>query len=168
MKCRPLRGRRPSCRTHRNALAQLDRPDFPFDPAYLAQGTARAESLQPHSGGRRHAGQSGAVVAPARTLLLNILPATIVQRINRGEVAIADRFPEATILFSDLVGFTSLAGRSSPGRSSDPQPPVFLVRCARQTTGARENQDDRRCLYGGRWIAGATARSRRSGCRHGD
>jgi class 3 adenylate cyclase len=50
--------------------------------------------------------------------LLNILPATIVQRINRGEVAIADRFPEATILFSDLVGFTSLAGRSSPGRSS--------------------------------------------------
>lgn len=48
--------------------------------------------------------------------MLNILPATIVQRINRGEVAIADRFPEATILFSDLVGFTSLAGRSSPGQ----------------------------------------------------
>jgi class 3 adenylate cyclase len=49
-------------------------------------------------------------------LLLNILPASIVERIRQGEASIADRFPEATILFSDLVGFTSLASRSSPGR----------------------------------------------------
>jgi len=49
-------------------------------------------------------------------LLLNILPASIVERMRRGEVGIADRFPEATILFSDLVGFTSLAGKSSPGQ----------------------------------------------------
>jgi adenylate cyclase len=49
-------------------------------------------------------------------LLLNILPASIVERMRQGEVGIADRFPEATILFSDLVGFTSLAGRSSPGQ----------------------------------------------------
>ena len=37
-------------------------------------------------------------------------------RIRKGEMAIADRFPEATILFADLVGFTNLAGRYSPGR----------------------------------------------------
>jgi class 3 adenylate cyclase len=49
-------------------------------------------------------------------LLLNILPASIVERMRRGEVGIADRFPEATILFSDLVGFTSLAGKASPGQ----------------------------------------------------
>ena len=50
------------------------------------------------------------------SLLLNILPASIVQRIGQGEVGIADRFPEATILFSDLVGFTGLASRFSPGQ----------------------------------------------------
>jgi adenylate cyclase len=49
-------------------------------------------------------------------LLLNILPASVVERMRRGEVGIADRFPDATILFSDLVGFTDLAARSSPGR----------------------------------------------------
>lgn len=53
------------------------------------------------------------------SLLLNILPASIVERMRQGEVTIADRFPEATILFSDLVGFTSLASRSSPGRIID-------------------------------------------------
>ena len=49
-------------------------------------------------------------------LLLNILPAGVVDRMRLGEVAIADRFPDATILFADLVGFTSLASGSSPAR----------------------------------------------------
>ncbi|WP_426424899.1 adenylate/guanylate cyclase domain-containing protein [Bradyrhizobium genosp. A] len=49
-------------------------------------------------------------------LLLNILPAGVVERMRLGEVAIADRFPDATILFADLVGFTGLASGSSPAR----------------------------------------------------
>jgi adenylate cyclase len=49
-------------------------------------------------------------------LLLNILPATIVNRIRSGEIAIADNFPDATILFADLVDFTTLAGKCSPTR----------------------------------------------------
>jgi len=49
-------------------------------------------------------------------LLLNILPAPIVSRIRNGDIAIADSFPDATILFADLVGFTTLADRSSPAR----------------------------------------------------
>jgi class 3 adenylate cyclase len=52
-------------------------------------------------------------------LLLNILPASIVERMRRGERTIADRFPDVSILFSDLVGFTSLAGNSSPARIID-------------------------------------------------
>jgi adenylate cyclase len=45
----------------------------------------------------------------SEALLLNILPRTIVERMRRGETVIADPIPEATILFSDLVDFTSLA-----------------------------------------------------------
>ncbi|MFT5170858.1 MAG: class 3 adenylate cyclase/HAMP domain-containing protein [Candidatus Marinamargulisbacteria bacterium] len=39
-------------------------------------------------------------------LLLNILPASIAARLKKDEKTIADHFPEATILFSDIVGFT--------------------------------------------------------------
>jgi adenylate cyclase len=45
----------------------------------------------------------------SEALLLNILPRTIVERMRRGETVIADPIPDATILFSDLVDFTSLA-----------------------------------------------------------
>ena len=50
----------------------------------------------------------------SEALLLNILPRSIVDRMRRGETVIADRVAEATVLFSDLVDFTSLAARSSP------------------------------------------------------
>ncbi len=45
----------------------------------------------------------------SETLLLNILPQSIVRRMRDGETAIADRVAEATILFCDLVGFTALS-----------------------------------------------------------
>jgi class 3 adenylate cyclase len=48
------------------------------------------------------------------TLLRNILPVQIVSRLNNGEVVIADRVEEATILFADLVGFTAAASRVTP------------------------------------------------------
>jgi class 3 adenylate cyclase len=50
----------------------------------------------------------------SEALLLNILPRSIVERMRRGETMIADHISEATILFSDLVDFTSLAAQSSP------------------------------------------------------
>jgi len=50
----------------------------------------------------------------SETLLLNILPQTIVGRMRNGEKIIADRYSEATILFCDLVGFTSLAAELPP------------------------------------------------------
>jgi adenylate cyclase len=49
----------------------------------------------------------------SEALLLNILPQTIIERMRRGETVIADSVAAATILFSDLVDFTSLAGRLS-------------------------------------------------------
>ncbi|WP_263452341.1 adenylate/guanylate cyclase domain-containing protein [Hyalangium gracile] len=39
-------------------------------------------------------------------LLLNILPHSIVERLKKGEQAIAERFEDVTVLFADLVDFT--------------------------------------------------------------
>lgn len=42
-------------------------------------------------------------------LLLNILPPTIAQQLKQGVYPIAESFPNATVLFADLVGFTQLS-----------------------------------------------------------
>ena len=46
-------------------------------------------------------------------LLLNILPGSIVKRLEDGEEIIADKFDEASILFADIVGFTSFSATIS-------------------------------------------------------
>ncbi|MDT0619417.1 adenylate/guanylate cyclase domain-containing protein [Salinisphaera sp. P385] len=48
-------------------------------------------------------------------LLRNILPVTVARRLKEGSQVIADSFPDATLLFADIVGFTELAGRLPPG-----------------------------------------------------
>ncbi|MFN2202625.1 MAG: adenylate/guanylate cyclase domain-containing protein [Caldilineaceae bacterium] len=52
--------------------------------------------------------------ARSEGLLANILPRAIIDRLKTGEKNIADGVPEATIIFADLVGFTTLAGLLSP------------------------------------------------------
>jgi class 3 adenylate cyclase len=47
-------------------------------------------------------------------LLLNVLPAPIAERLKTDPAPIADRFPEASILFADIVGFTSLSSGMPP------------------------------------------------------
>lgn len=47
-------------------------------------------------------------------LLLNVLPGPIAERLKEREEVIADGFPEATVLFADIVDFTPLAGRLAP------------------------------------------------------
>ena len=47
-------------------------------------------------------------------LLLNILPASIAERLKRGERSIAERFEEVTVLFADIVEFTALASHTDP------------------------------------------------------
>jgi class 3 adenylate cyclase len=44
-------------------------------------------------------------------LLLNILPAEIASRLKEGEHEIADSFADVTVLFGDLVGFTTLSSQ---------------------------------------------------------
>ncbi len=47
-------------------------------------------------------------------LLLNILPQAIASELKNGQVTIARGFSEVTIMFADLVGFTTLSERFSP------------------------------------------------------
>jgi class 3 adenylate cyclase len=49
-------------------------------------------------------------------LLLNIFPASIATRLKGNTGTIADAFGDVTVLFADIVGFTSLASRLPPTR----------------------------------------------------
>lgn len=51
----------------------------------------------------------------AESLLLNILPESIAQRLKNGETIISEHYSNSTILFSDIVGFTEYCN----GKSSD-------------------------------------------------
>lgn len=50
----------------------------------------------------------------SESLLLNILPRSIAQKLKDGHKNIADGFAEVTILFADIVGFTQLSEKTSP------------------------------------------------------
>jgi len=49
------------------------------------------------------------------TMVRNFLPDRVWERLREGERSIADAVGEATVLFADIVGFTSLSTRLAPG-----------------------------------------------------
>jgi len=79
------------------ALKPVDIPEFGFINVYGTDITAAREVEKAHRENER--------------LLLNILPASIAARLRGGEMVIADRFDEMTVLFADCVGFTELSSR---------------------------------------------------------
>ena len=50
----------------------------------------------------------------SESLLHNILPEKIADRLKTDKKTIADRFDEATVLFADIVDFTPLSGKTPP------------------------------------------------------
>jgi class 3 adenylate cyclase len=52
--------------------------------------------------------------ARSATLLRNILPEPIIERLSAGEQTIADRYDDVAVLFSDIVGFTALSSDVDP------------------------------------------------------
>ena len=52
----------------------------------------------------------------SETLLLNVLPAPVAERLKRLESPIADRFTEVTVMFADIVNFTRMAGMLEPAQ----------------------------------------------------
>jgi class 3 adenylate cyclase/HAMP domain-containing protein len=47
-------------------------------------------------------------------LLLNVLPGPIADRLKAGESLIVDRFDDVSVLFADIVGFTTLSTKKTP------------------------------------------------------
>ncbi|HYK94677.1 MAG TPA: adenylate/guanylate cyclase domain-containing protein [Candidatus Dormibacteraeota bacterium] len=52
--------------------------------------------------------------ARSHQLLLNVLPQRIIDRLNAGETLIADGHDDVTVLFSDIVGFTTISSATAP------------------------------------------------------
>jgi adenylate cyclase len=90
----------------------------PFNPVLLrARINASLEKKRLRDRERAIAEELRAEKERSEALLLNILPSTIVERLRRGERVIADHVAEATVLFSDLVDFTTLTARLPPERT---------------------------------------------------
>jgi class 3 adenylate cyclase len=97
----------------------------PLDPTLEVQGGGRVyrlrvvsvyefDSINVYGTDITAARQVEALSAANEQLLLNILPASIAERLRRGETVIADRFDDMSVLFADLVGFTDLSSRLEP------------------------------------------------------
>ncbi len=52
--------------------------------------------------------------ARSERLLLNVLPAPVAERLKRDPAPIADRHPEASVLFADICDFTTLSSTMEP------------------------------------------------------
>jgi len=63
--------------------------------------------------------------ARSEKLLQNMLPVLIADRLKRGESKIAETFPEVTVLFADIVGFTEMAAQLPPRQLVDMLSDVF-------------------------------------------
>ena len=62
----------------------------------------------------------------SETLLRNFLPDRIMNRLRDGERSIAEAVGEATVLFADIVGFTSLTHRMAPGHVVEVLSAIFI------------------------------------------
>ena len=98
----------------------------PFNPVLLrARISACLERKRWRDRERRYVERIELEEQRYETLLRNILPGQIVSRLNNGEVVIADRVEEVTILFADLVGFGGGGAGHAGGLGEQPQSDLF-------------------------------------------
>jgi len=109
-----------------NASAALDVSDPRsglYMQQYLGDVTARTRELEERVTLRTR--ELEAARRRSDTLLLNILPAPIAERLKAGESLIADHFNAVTVLFADIVDFTPISARLTPERAVDVLDAVF-------------------------------------------
>jgi class 3 adenylate cyclase len=81
----------------------------------------------------------------AETLLLNVLPAAIAERLKRNAAIIADAAEEVSVVFADLVGFTPLAASQiAAEHRADARRHLPRLRRLRGRRGVEKIKTDRR------------------------
>lgn len=71
--------------------------------------------------------QSARLFTETESLLHNILPVPIADRLRRSDALIADQYPSASILFADVADFTPLAAELEPAEVVELLNSVFTV-----------------------------------------
>ena len=75
-------------------------------------------------------------------------------RLKHDDRRIADSYPDTTVLFADLVGFTPWAQRTDPDQVVRFLDDLFSpFDELAETLGVEKDQDDRRLVHGSRWRA---------------
>ena len=90
---------------------------------YLGDVTTRNKELEERVALRTR--ELDAARQRSESLLLNILPAPIAERLKQGESMIADHFTGVTVLFADIVDFTPISAGLTPARAVDVLDAVF-------------------------------------------
>ena len=100
-------------REHQLRALKAGAKDFVSKPFDLAEVLTRVYNMLEvrllHRETRRLYEQVVAEQKISERLLLNVLPSSVAERLKGDPGIIADTFPEATVLFADIVGFTGLS-----------------------------------------------------------
>jgi adenylate cyclase len=87
----------------------------PFNPVILyARLNASLEKKRLRDQEQAYLAELQAERANSDRLLLNVLPKAVADRLKQGERTIVDSFREATVVFADIVGFTSFSANMAP------------------------------------------------------
>jgi class 3 adenylate cyclase len=90
----------------------------PFNPVILhARINASLEKKRLRDQEQAYLAELQVERAKSDRLLLNVLPKAIADRLKQGEHTIVDSFREATVVFADIVGFTSFSANMAPSRT---------------------------------------------------